>query len=166
MEEKLAGGYEQLRVAVLLAILGAAAFHLTRSGRMEAYREYPAGKAVAGFLARGLRPCDRLIISVSAGPQLEYELLRAGIDSARYAKDTQESGRVLVAMAHRDGSLPPPGNGPLRPFELTLEGTLLAVRLNTDKYSPPRLIYSNGNGEVFELTAREAAENSGRCMGR
>ena len=42
---------------------------MTRSGYIEAYREFPESYDVASYLARQLQPRDRLIISWSAGPE-------------------------------------------------------------------------------------------------
>ena len=124
LEESLADGHEVLRAAILLTLLSGSAFYLIRSGYLESQGGFPAAKAVAGFLARELCPYDGLAISASAGPPVEYELRRAGIDPWPLEETAPDSARVLVVMAHREGPLPPPGNGLLNPFALTLEGTL------------------------------------------
>jgi hypothetical protein len=106
---------------------------------------------VADFLARDLGPSDGLVISVSAGSAVDYELSRMGIDSSNHSPRTPNPRRLLMVMARPTAPLPSPGNGLLNPFDLTLEGTLKEAGVNEAFYSPARLIYSSGVGEVFEL---------------
>jgi hypothetical protein len=137
-----------------MALLGAVAFHLMRSGYIERYRQFPESRAVAGYLVSQLRPCDRLIISLSAGAQLAWQLHHANVPYVEYSKEATTPGRVFVAT--QDISvLPPRGNGLLDPSLLTLGGTLRAAGLNTAKYLPALLVYKSGRGEVFELTPQD-----------
>ena len=64
----------------VLALVGALAFHLTRSGYMEAHRNFPESGQLAG---RQSQPSDRLIIPWSAGPELEWQLHHAHVPYAR-----------------------------------------------------------------------------------
>ena len=125
---------------------------MTRSGYIEAYREFPESYDVASYLARQLQPRDRLIISWSAGPQLVWQLRYAHVPYVDYSTDPKATGRVLVAV--QDKGVLPPRTSRLDPSILTLDGTLREVGLNTTEYLPASLIYRVGRGEVFELTPR------------
>jgi hypothetical protein len=149
----------QLSPAVaLLAALGAMALHLTRSGYIEHYREFPESRAVADYLASHLHPCDRLIFSVSAGAEVAWQLRHIHVLYLDYTDDASVEGRVFVAAQYMP-ALPPPGNGLLDPSVLTLAGTLREAGLNTAEYLPSQLVYQNGRGQVFELTPRHSTSN-------
>jgi hypothetical protein len=145
-------------VVALLAALGAMALHLTRSGYIELYREFPESRAVADYLASHLHSCDRLIFSVSAGAEVAWQLRHMHVPYLDYTDDTSVEGRVFVA-AQDMPALPPAGNGLLDPSVLTLAGTLREAGLNTAEYLPSQLVYQNGRGEVFELTPRHSTSN-------
>jgi hypothetical protein len=149
----------QLWLAVaFVAAVGAMAFHLTRSGYIELYREFPESRAVADYLASQLGRCDRLIFSVSAGAEVAWQLRHIRVPYFDYTNDASVEGRVFVA-AQDMPVLPPRGNGLLDPSVLTLAGTLRETGLNTAEYLPSRLVYKNGRGEVFELTSRHSTSN-------
>ena len=150
--EKWFARHEVPMLIAFLTLLGAMAFHLTRSGSIEAHREFPESYDVASYLARQLQPRDRLIISWSAGPQLVWQLRYAHVPYVDYSTDPKATGRVLVAV--QDKGVLPPRTSRLDPSILTLDGTLREVGLNTTEYLPASLIYRVGRGEVFELTPR------------
>ena len=143
---------------VLLAAFAAMAFHLTRSGYIELYREFPESRKVANYLASQLRPCDRLIFSVSAGAEVAWHLRQMHVPYFDYTNDASVDGRVFVA-AQDMPVLPPAGNGLLDPTVLTLAGTLREAGLDTAEYLPSQLVYKNGRGEVFELAPRHFISN-------
>jgi hypothetical protein len=142
-------------LAASLVLTGLLAFHLTRSGYVESWREFPDGRAVAGYLAAHLRPSDRLIVTVSAGAELLWELDHAGISYARYYVPKPMPGRVLVAAEYRR-TPGVPGNGLIDPSQLTVDGVLRRAGVNEAAYTSPHLIFRSGRGEVFELLPRSA----------
>src|SRR5262249_32968133 len=105
-------------------------------------------------------PCDRLIISLSAGAEVAWHLRHAQVPYVDYsANDEAVRGRVFVAAQAMPKALPPQGNGLLDPSLLTVEGTLREVVLNTEEYLPSQLIYRNGRGEVYQLTPLHSTSN-------
>jgi hypothetical protein len=145
--------------AVFVVAIGATAFYLTRSGYIESWRELPESKSISAYLARQLRPCDRLINSLSTRGPLAWQLKHDGVQYRDYSPDESTPGRVLATSLKFD-TLPPRGNGIIDPGEFTLEGGLSDAGFNQDSYSPPRLIYTTGRAEVFELLARDAVPGS------
>jgi hypothetical protein len=150
--EKPFARHEVPMLIAFLTLLAAVAFHLTRSGYIEAHREFPESRDVAAYLATQLHPSDRLIISWSAGPQLSWQLEHNHVPYVEYSRDTAVPGRVFVAL--QDISPLPHRTSRLDPSLLTFDGTLLDAGLNTTDYQPASLIYKSGKGEVFELIPR------------
>ncbi len=148
--------------AVLLLLFGGA-WHLARSGYIEAARYFPESPGVVRFLAGELRACDRLIISMSAGTPLDYELKLRGVKYAGFSSVEETPARVLVATQRIDGVLPPRGNGLLDPSLLTVPGTLSEAKLPVEEFTQPRLIFGSGRGQVFELTRLSAGQNGSAC---
>jgi 4-amino-4-deoxy-L-arabinose transferase-like glycosyltransferase len=144
--------HEVPMLIAFLTLLAAVAFHLTRSGYIEANRQFPESRDVAAYLATQLHPSDRLIISWSAGPQLSWQLQHNNVPYVEYSRDTAVPGRVFVAL--QDISVLPPRTSRLDPSLLTFEGTLRDAGLNSTDYQPASLTYKSGKGEVFELTPR------------
>jgi hypothetical protein len=147
--------FPQHQVSVLVAfllLLGGMALHLTRSGYVQAHREFPESGELATYLARQLRPCDRLIIGWPAQPELEWQLYHAHVPCTEYTQGSKAPGRVLVVV--QDMGALPPRNSRLDPSLLTLDGTLRDVGLNTTKYLPPSLIHKVGQGQVFQFIPR------------
>ncbi len=142
--------HERPATIILLAAVAVLAVHLVRSQYIESWREFPDSRAIASYLATHLRPCDRLIATLSAGTELIWELDHAKVQYFTYSQDKRVLGRVLVVTSKMD-KLPPRGNGLIDPSQLTVEGTLRSEGLDQAIYTPPRLIYSAGRGEVFEL---------------
>jgi hypothetical protein len=136
--------------AVLL--LGGGAWHMVGSGYIETYRYFEESHDVAAYLGAELRASDRLIVSLSAGPPVVYELRRLGVKYTEFSDAEPAPARVLVVTQRIDGPLPLRGDGLLDPFMLTLPGTLREAHLATREFSAPRSIYSRGRGQVFELT--------------
>ncbi len=136
---------------VVLLFLGAGTWHFVRSGYIKSYRYFEESDAIARFLSNQLQPCDRLIISLSAGTPLEYDLLRLGLDYKTFSDDDPGMCRVLVAMQRIGPPLPPRGDGLLDPSVLTLPGTLRAAGLPSREFTEPKLIFASGRGQVFEL---------------
>jgi len=142
-------------VGVLITVLllvGVVAFHLTRSGYIEAHRDFPESEKLANYLARQLHPCDRVIISWSAGPELAWQLYHSNVPFLPYLNGTRAPGRIWVAMQER-GVLPP-ATSRLDTSLFTLAGTLRDAGLNTGDYLPPTLISRIGRGEIFEMIPR------------
>jgi hypothetical protein len=144
---------------VFVVAIGAAAFYLTRSGYIESWCEYPESKSISAYLAHQLRPCDRLISSLSAKSSLAWQLKHDGVQYRYYSPDESTVGRVLAATAKID-TLPPRGNGLDDPRRFTLEGGLIEAGLKRGSYTAPRLIFTTGRAEVFELLARDAVAGS------
>ncbi len=149
-DRALVGKDLPLAVALTL-LLFVSGYRLTRSGYIQDHRDFPAGHAVVQFLRDELQPCDRLIISESVGPPLDYQLLREHIPWAGYSSQEGPVGRVLVAASRLDGPLPERGNGLADPSVLTMAGTLRDARLNPANFSPPILIYTNGKAQIFQM---------------
>ena len=150
------------RLAVSLAsagLLALAAFHLVRSGYVEAEARFyqPASRAITGLLARELRPGDRLVISLRIGTPLEVELRRAGVPYVLYSSREPLPHRLLVAHRPIEGPLPPRGNGLADPSVLTFEGTLRDAGVESDKFAAPCLVFAGGGGQVFEIVRRDVA---------
>lgn len=153
----LAGASFRLRecptLAAFLTLIGILAFHLTRSGYIESWREFPDSSAIASYLVSHLRPSDRLIVTVSAGLELVWELDHDHVSYAEYSSAEPVPARVLVATENRR-TPGVRGNGLIDPSLLTVDGMLRYMGLNAAAYTPAHLIFSSGRGEVFELLPR------------
>ena len=90
---------------------------------------------------------------------LAWQLKHDGVQYRYYSPNESTAGRVLATSLKYD-TLPPKGNGLDDPKRLTLEGGLIEAGLKRDSYAPPRLIYTTGRAEVFELLARDAVAGS------
>ncbi len=151
---------ERPAVVVFLALLPFLVFHLIRSGYIQSWREFPDGPAVANYLATHLRPSDRLLVTLSAGAELLWELDHAGVLYVQYSMPKSKPGRLVVATEY--SRVPRVrGNGLIDPSQLTVEGTLREAGVDEAAYTPPRLIFRSGRGEVFELLPRPATSTAG-----
>jgi len=157
LTDEIFSRYELPALAALMSLLCVVAFHMTRSGYIEAHRQFPESRAVAAYLISQLRPCDRLIFSLSTEPEVKWQLRHDNISYHDYSKDEKTPERVLMT-AQELTVLPPRGNGLLDPSLLTLEGTLRASGLNTADYLSAELVYKIGRGEVFKLTPRHPSD--------
>jgi hypothetical protein len=97
--EKPFARHEVPMLIAFLTLLAGVAFHLTRSGYIEANREFPESRDVAAYLATQLHPCDRLIISWSAGPQLSWQLQHNHVPYVEYSRDTASvEGNIIETL--------------------------------------------------------------------
>jgi hypothetical protein len=148
-------------VGVLLVLCGCG-WRFTRSGYMESNRYFPDSPIAARYLAKELRTCDRLLISLSAGAPLGYELRRFGVKYSNYLDGGPDVGdRILVAVRRIDGPLPQAGDGLLNPEYLTLPGTIVQAEVPAEKFTAPRMIYSNGTAQVFEMDRLPVRDGEG-----
>jgi hypothetical protein len=157
--DKRFGAHDGYMSVLFVVAIGATALYLTRSGYIESGRDFPESKSISAYLAHQLRSCDRLISPLPARFPLAWQLKHDGVQYRYYSPDESTAGRVLAATAKVD-KLPPKGNGITDPRQYTLEGGLSDAGFKQDSYSTPRLIYTTGRAEVFELLARDAVVGS------
>jgi hypothetical protein len=159
--DKRFSAYDGHMSVLSVVAIGAMAFYLTRSGYIESGNDFPESKSVSAYLSRQLRPCDRIISPATARSQLAWQWKHDGVSYRDYSPEGSP-GRVLVVyINYRLGiAVRSIEFALVDPREFTLEDTLIKAGLKRDSYALPRLIYTTGRAEVFELLARDSVAGS------